>query len=335
MIIKPRQKSLKLLKLETLLRRLPQNHPKREKVEEQYRITKAGVRGESSIDYYLNFIPNQMVYILHHLRLSNDNVKFQMDTLLLSPYFFLIIEVKYLSGEVTYDPDIHQLIQIYNGQKRIYSDPTQQVKRQAYQLRKWLISRKLLPQTTSFPIESVVVFANDHAEFRILPSQLIDTKLIYQNFFRSSILPDMINNFFTLHTAPVFSPKQLKKLGKQLTRNHIDDEPNILEQFQIQESEILRGVICPKCNTRPMLRKQGTWKCHNICCAYEAKFEHITALSDYKLLLRDTINNKQMQIFIDLPNSSGCKYLLKSMNLVCEGTTRKRIYHLPSIERLK
>ncbi|MBU9710744.1 nuclease-related domain-containing protein [Evansella tamaricis] len=330
MIIKARQKSVKLLKLEALLRRLPQNHSKREKVEKEYRITKAGFKGEQSIDYYLNFIPHELVLIFHDLKLSNQKVKFQMDTLILTPYFILIAEIKYLAGEVTYDPDMNQLIQTYNGSKKIYGDPIHQVERQAYQIKQWLNSQKLLQNAANIPIESVVVFANDQAQFTILPSQLQERKYILQKFFRSSKLPDTINNFITLHSTPYFSNKDLKKMTKLLLKHNINEEIDVLQLFQINQAELVQGVFCPECNTIPMVRKHGAWLCINSYCRHRSKQAHYIALEDYKLLLGDRITNKKMLNFLSLTKSSSCKYLLKTMHLPYEGSTKNRVYCLAS-----
>ncbi|MFL0364403.1 hypothetical protein ACH0BF_15460 [Pseudobacillus sp. 179-B 2D1 NHS] len=58
MIVKERKVPVKILKLEALLRRLPDHHIKRPLIEEELAISKAGFRREQSIDFYLEIDPN-------------------------------------------------------------------------------------------------------------------------------------------------------------------------------------------------------------------------------------------------------------------------------------
>lgn len=70
----------------------------------------AGYRGEQSLDYYLGFLTNY--FILHDLRLPDRDHHFQLDTLLISPYFILILEVKNISGTLIFDDHFKQLIRV-------------------------------------------------------------------------------------------------------------------------------------------------------------------------------------------------------------------------------
>ncbi|RFU60027.1 nuclease-related domain-containing protein [Bacillus sp. V59.32b] len=98
MIIKERKKPLKIQKLEALLRRLPSNHPKRQKISEELAKSLAGYYGEQSLDHYLSDLSESEYFILHDLRLSDKNERFfQLDSLLISSRFFLILEVKNIS----------------------------------------------------------------------------------------------------------------------------------------------------------------------------------------------------------------------------------------------
>ncbi|MFY4775123.1 hypothetical protein [Metabacillus sp. RGM 3146] len=72
MIIKPRNIPLHIQQLEALLRRLPESHPKRSFIQEDYLKNMAGYRGEQSVDYYFTYLDKDKYYILHDLRLSDD-----------------------------------------------------------------------------------------------------------------------------------------------------------------------------------------------------------------------------------------------------------------------
>lgn len=62
-------KSLKIEKLETLLRRIVHTHPTRAKVERWLGRSNAGEWGERSLDYYISFLPDKEYLIFNGIRL--------------------------------------------------------------------------------------------------------------------------------------------------------------------------------------------------------------------------------------------------------------------------
>lgn len=134
MIVKKRQLPLMILKLQSLLRRLPKNHPKIPYIEENLAKKMAGYRGEHSIDYPLSFLTFQNYFILHDLRLPHNDYFFQIDTLLISPKFILMLEVKNIAGKLFFDQEFHQLVRTLNDKEEVFPDPILQVKRHETQL---------------------------------------------------------------------------------------------------------------------------------------------------------------------------------------------------------
>ncbi|SFE88656.1 nuclease-related domain-containing protein [Alteribacillus iranensis] len=103
MIIKPRKVPLHLRKLRALERRLPHSHPKRPEIERDTAKWSAGYKGEQSIDDPLTFLPPHDFRILHDLHLYDGSHYFQIDTLIISSCFLLIIEVINISGTLIFD----------------------------------------------------------------------------------------------------------------------------------------------------------------------------------------------------------------------------------------
>lgn len=87
MIIKERSIPEKILILQALLRRLPRNYPKIPQLKGELAKSLAGYKGEQSVNYHLSFLPEKEFLLLYDLRLFNGNHYFQMDTLILTPYF--------------------------------------------------------------------------------------------------------------------------------------------------------------------------------------------------------------------------------------------------------
>ena len=56
----------------------------------------AGYKGELAIEYPLSFLPETEYRILHDIRLFDQKHYFQIDTLIVSACFLLVLEIKIL-----------------------------------------------------------------------------------------------------------------------------------------------------------------------------------------------------------------------------------------------
>ncbi|MFD1706875.1 nuclease-related domain-containing protein [Siminovitchia sediminis] len=320
MIVKTRDPDEKVLKLEALIRRLPRHHLKLADLKSELANRRSGIRGEKSIDYHLTFLPDKEYYILHDLRLQNGlGYYFQMDTLILSPYFMTLLEINNYSGHIVLDHTFEQLIQFTNhGDKRVLPNPIPQLNRQEAQLKSWLASRKFnLP-----PIEPLAVMSN--------PSAFIESRNntpFSQQIIHSYSIDSKIKEFQNKYHKEIFSKNTIYALTKLFMNKHTPGSYHPLREFQISVREILKGVHCPKCSFLPMNRTHGTWTCPS--CKGVSKNAHIAALADYILLIGDTITNPQMQEFLQLPNRHVVHRLLSELKLKHEGGTRYRKYLLP------
>jgi len=129
LIIKNRLIPIRIRLNEALIRRIPAAHPQRSTIEGDLAKRRAGYRGEQSLDYYLSHLPDKEFTILHDLRLFNGSTYFQIDTLILSPYFALIIEVKNILGTLLFDETFNQFIRTRNEKEEGFPNPLIQAKR--------------------------------------------------------------------------------------------------------------------------------------------------------------------------------------------------------------
>ncbi|MFE5428411.1 nuclease-related domain-containing protein [Peribacillus simplex] len=149
MIVKERKVPLSILKLRALAHRLPQSHPKIPSIMNELKKREAGFKGESAIDFPLSFLEPKNYFIFHDLRLQDQSRFFQMDTLLVSKKFALIIEVKNIAGSIYFDPHFNQLIRKKEGKETAFPDPIIQVSRQESQLKNWFL-KKIFSAAHSF-----------------------------------------------------------------------------------------------------------------------------------------------------------------------------------------
>ncbi|WP_165763813.1 nuclease-related domain-containing protein [Halalkalibacter urbisdiaboli] len=316
MIVKEREKPIRLQKLEALIRRTPHAHPKYQQINEQLARSIAGYKGEQSLDYYLDLLPEKKYAILHNVRLPHKNSFFQMDTLLLSPSLILILEVKNMMGTLFFDPVFHQLIRTKDEQEEGFPDPFLQIQRQKEQLKTWLTKQKI-PRV---PIEALIVISNSNSVIRTAETN----QSISKTLIRKEFLPFKIAQLETEYRNEALSPKQFLKLSRQLKKSHTPENPAILSQFQMTPEQLKKGIFCPSCDTLPLRRKLATWYCPS--CKDKHKFAHIPAIYDYSLLIKREITNKEARDFWLLTDPHVAKRLLQAMGLPSTGAGRARIY---------
>ena len=318
MIYHNRQIPLKILQNEALLRRLPPNHLKIPIIEKDLKKRKAGFKGEKTVDYHLSFLTDKKYMIFHDIRLPLDPHFFQIDTLLLTPHYALIIEVKNYSGIMRVDPQIRQCTRIYKDVKEGIADPVSQAQRQRFLLRKWLSVNKL----TSLPIEVLVVISNPSTtlEFTVRP----DSNSPYLNIIHSQNLIHHITDLNNDYPKRAVSEKDLSKTKRKILSRHTALEQNILEIYGISKQDILTGVQCENCGFIPMERVSASWVC--LRCSHKSKSSHILAINDYFLLVSKRLTNNTLREFIHLESAAVASMILKSLKLESSGVGKGTYY---------
>ncbi|WP_158211741.1 nuclease-related domain-containing protein [Alkalihalobacterium alkalinitrilicum] len=314
MIKKPRKIPLKILKLEALLRRLPSDHPKRNQLKEDLAKNKAGYNGEKAIDYHLLLLPDDKYTILHDIRIPHNNTHyFQIDSLIITPKYLLILEVKNINGSLHFDQTFHQLIRTINEGEEAFPDPILQVQRQTSQLRMWLEKHKF----PSIPICSFVVISNPSTIIKAAPNKVV---------IHAASLPHKINKLDKFYTQDILTLKEIKKLSNLLTKQHQPLDQNILQHYHIPQTDIITGVYCPECFHISMIRKRGKWFCPQ--CLNLSRDTHIPSLKDYSFLIGKEITNQQAREFLNITSITVTKKLLLSSNLQYSGDKKGRKYKL-------
>ncbi|MDQ0214962.1 hypothetical protein J2S13_001361 [Oikeobacillus pervagus] len=316
MIMKERKRPLQLIQLEVLLRRIPKSHPKRPFMEEEFAKRITGFRGEESLDYHLGFLSNEKYAIFHDLRLSNQNRFFQIDTLIVSTNFILIIEVKNIIGTLYFDEQFQQLIRTFDGKEEGLPDPLMQVRRQQFQLYQWL-ERHHFPK---LPIETLVVISN--------PTTIIKSSHpTLAQVIHAAKLPIIIKQLEHQYNVPKLQINEIKRLTTWLKEKHVPPQIDIFRHFNIQQHEIMKGVHCPSCDFLPIVKTRGAWTCPK--CKQTSEEAFVLSLKDYQILYGNIISNKQFRLFLQVPSRTTARNLLKTMNLKHIGKKKGYVYILP------
>ncbi|SFQ24384.1 nuclease-related domain-containing protein [Salibacterium halotolerans] len=315
MIKKHRTKPEMLEKLDILQRRLPDLQPGKEQIKQRALRCRAGYRGEKAIDYHLSFIEAPHL-ILHDLRLLGRTSHFQMDTLLLTPYFSLIIEVKNIAGTLHFDDYRYQMTRRLHGEEEGFLDPRLQVRRHKLQLEEWLSDHSLvLP-----PIYPLVVIS--------FPSTIIQASST--NVIHAAQLPFEITTYKKEQEKPTLPFAGIQTTADKLIQLCRPKMVDILQEFELTPDDIQKGVQCLECPNGWMRKmKNGFWCCRS--CGCRGKDASLQALRDYRALISPFLTTEQCRDFLDLSFIQLTLRLLRSLNVPHNRKNKGRMYDLSRV----
>ncbi|MDQ0205404.1 nuclease-related domain-containing protein [Alkalicoccobacillus murimartini] len=267
-IAKKRVKPLQISKLEALLRRLPDTHPKTAVIKQDLLKRQIGYRGEKSLDYYFdNLSLEKDVTLLHDLRLKGVNGHFfQIDTLILSQSSIILIEVKNIAGSLYVNPLTHQMIRTTRSSEDVFLSPLLQTQIQKNQLKEWLVSHNW----PLFHIVDLVVISDPSTKIVVdSANQHLMSRVIH-----AARLPEVITNIVSKSSDHLISNQKMDELVSLLLKNHTERDINILIKYEIESGELAQGVSCPLCFQLSMVRKSKgrAWICG--ACKYTSQNAH-------------------------------------------------------------
>ncbi|MEH6991272.1 restriction endonuclease [Neobacillus drentensis] len=244
-----------------------------------------GYYGELNVAYHQSFLPENEYYIFHGLRLM-DKLAFQMDVLLKSSKFVLIIEVKNISGRLKFEKGSDLMIRELNNLEEGMDNPLQQVKRHHLQFNNWL----KFHQFKGIPVEHLVVISKTSTIIETNP----DNQQIFQKIIYAESLLDKIRNLEEKYQKPRITKNTLTHLSETLLKAHHIYIPDILQKYNLSQSDLIPGVQCTnsKCKCYPMEYISASWRCDT--CKETSKTAHIPTVSillkarGYKVQLTST-----------------------------------------------
>ncbi|WP_157724811.1 nuclease-related domain-containing protein [Virgibacillus phasianinus] len=317
-----RKKPYSILAYEALFRQLKPGYRNNEFINIGYLKESAGYRGERDVDYKLSLYPLNNCLVIQGLRLRNGPHYFQIDTLILTPSFFQILEIKNIKGILEYDSDFNQLIQRVGTEVKGIKNPIFQAEAQQRNLESFLQSMKIF----AIPIEYLVVISD--------PRTVLKCKQQNQEVFNKMIhaesIPIFLDKAVNQHQKEILTKTRLKKICNYFLKNHIPHLPHLLKKHNLNEQHLIKGIPCPGCQHSPMERAHHTWTC--VKCSTSSKNAHERLIFDYFLLNKNTITNKECRNLLQTPSVKVAYRILNSMGLSHSGEKKGRKYHSPSLE---
>lgn len=302
-----------ILTVEALLRRLEPNDFDYPYFQDMLKRLKSGYEGEHRVDR--EWI--EMPYLDEHYLLLNYEFEnefghtHQIDTLLLTKNFLLLLEIKNIAGRVEYNEQKHQFLRIKpDGMVNTLTNPFDQLNRHEEFIHRLLAKMKL-----SLPIEKAIIMANTSTIIGEVPNSI--------PIFHASGL-----RFFVKKCLRKYPPKitnhQLEKLAKffmsQLKPRNYD--------INISSERIRKGVLCENCNYQVEMKyRLGVWTCPK--CNVQSEKAFYRALNDYRLLISNQITNQKFREFFNINSHDATTKILDRLNLEKVGKNRGRYYIIP------
>lgn len=317
MIEKERTYPIRLLMYEALMDRILKNHPKIPLIEQDYKTWRAGYKGELQTDYRLGFLPEKGYHIFRDLRLADESWHFQIDTLILTPRYILLIETKNYSGILFFDKDSGQLIQTKDDQEKSYDNPLNQVRMQAWHLKRWLKQYKFQVP----PIYHLVTISNSSTIIK--PSERSLNKLVV----KGDVLLSRVLQIDGFNSNAIFTDKEVRKLSRLLIKKHTPHHPDILKPYSLTQADLQKGIQCPSCSSYGMQREKWIWSCP--VCEHKSKNAHHKTVKEFFLLINPTFENRTCREFCTGVSAKTASDILSSMKLPFSGAKKGRAYHMP------
>lgn len=304
-----------------LLHRLnPHSHEYRT-IYDEMDSTRAGFNGESRVDrILLELSPIDNFFVIPNLRLQvRPNQKIELDTLIVTDRYLLILEIKALRGLIRFKTNPYSLEIETEG--RIYERecPQIQLLRAIDGLQTWLKERGY-----TIPVHGFLTFA--YRNIRVeLPPQLVH--LTYANE-----LPFQIR-MLTSKMKPKLSKVQLHQLTSALREAHQPFIPYPLcDYYRVEPEKLLKGHFCRQCGNRLLRKSAKSWWC--IKCERNVQDAPLRALEEWFMFVKDSISNEECREWLGLKDKYAAGYILRNTTLEPIGENRARRYVLGEKDRV-
>lgn len=317
MFLKPFSTPYDTNQLISLNRRVTPTHFMSHKINRDYNLAMAGLYGEKEVYFYLKHLPPGHYYILHNIRLKDTNGYFQMDYIIITVKFILILEVKNYSGKVYFNK-FNQLELIKNGENEVYQNPINQVERHQLLLQNWLLDHHFL----DIPVYSYVVFSSPTT---LIQSDSSDSEIPKKIISGSNLVPTILqlaNN----EQNHYLSISDIKSLSSLLIESHSPYKLDIQKKYRVSYHDLLKGIHCPNCSSIPLEKNNKIWFCRN--CDYIGPNNYMHSLNDYYYLISNQITNKEARDFLQIHSSSTMRYLMHKAGYKNTGDKKGRKYIL-------
>lgn len=293
---------------EALLRRGILQEKDRVLIEDLLWRASRGFDGELRADHFWEDLQLTMPHLLFHNyeTVKVERFRHQMDTVFICERFVLIIDLKHIAGEISYNAQLNQLLRVANGQTLSLGDPFSQVMRHEA----WM-NQLLWEVGIELPIITAVIVTTNSSILGQMPERF--------HIFKLPGLRMKLRDWLEAYPVQI-DKNMLQLLHKEMLLRH---RPHRW-QHPLQELKIRHGALCV-CGEQ-MIYKNGRFVCGY---GHRSREALSRALHDYRLLVNEWITNKAFREFFGIGSSDVANKILQRSGFESEGITKSKRYLIP------
>lgn len=279
----------------------------------QFDSRRAGFNGECNVDRHISKLtPTENLVVLQDISIQiNPKWFIQIDTMVITAQYVLILEIKTYRGILHFEDDPYALIQMVDGETHVRRCPQLQALGYVEGMKEWLSRHGF-----TIPIYVNLVLGFPSAQVKT-PPKLI--KLI-----QAEEVPHRIREL-NRKTSPVLNGEEVRKLADMLRSA---DDPflvlPLITYYRIDASKVRSGIICDECGTLLTKRNHVVWFC--MSCNMVSKDAPKKAIEDWLMLMQPSISNEECRTWLGLKDKYAASYLLRHSKLEMVGDYRARRY---------
>lgn len=271
----------------------------------------AGQAGEQQVRWHWQDMHWEMEHVLFYdFIMQLHGFSYQMDVVIVSRHFILVIEVKNMVGEISFHEARHQFVRRREGGGlEGFRNPLDQARRHARALGQLIGS--------AIPIEYAVVFSNVKSILRDVPD--------HEPVFHVSGLERYVDGLLSRHPA-CLGREEFDELVQRMGMLRCGS----VYQPAFDRRRMMKGVLCAPCgHRRKMMYRHGKFICMQ--CSHSCRMPLIEALEDYCLLVGDWMTNEEFRDYTGVQSADSAKRLLQSLHVTSEGEKKGRRYRIADL----
>ena len=306
-----------LFALRRLHRRISVNTPHFTDIKQDLYNSNAGHGGEAYIDSVLSTIHFPIPHIiLPNIRLYEEDIpSTQIDILILTTAYALIIEVKNWSGTISFQ-QVGQVLQTKDGIVKSMDCPTVQADYYVGNLQDWFAKHD-----TNLPVHRIV-------SFPFASTLLIGAE--NRGIYFAKELPIVLRRLNKLpQQLTVFQFQTISKILQNANRPF--KHGAVCQKYGIHPDDLLKGIFCPKCDCRLLKKSNRVYVCST--CLHIPDNPLYDTMIDWFTLVGNQITNQQLRLFSGVDKSCTVGYFMKKSTFPHSGQNKGTIYHV-SVEEM-
>lgn len=236
----------------------------KKQIDKDIKLLEFGLQGEKEIAFELKN-SNIGMYVLHDITISFEDLKAQIDYIIITKGYVYLVECKNLYGDITIDNQ-GQFTRsyVFNGNKikeGIYSPYTQAVRHKDILKKRWLShTNKILALFREKSFENywykpLVVLSNSKS--------LLNTRFAPTDVKKNTIRVDQLVNYIKKdlenYDKDAYSKqKEMLELAESFLKYNDIENYSLVEKYKkdIEESEKDSiNIVCPECGGKLVVRK--------------------------------------------------------------------------------